>query len=137
MVERAEQGRLRDPPPEIVQRLPRALPAADGHAVCHRCRVCGARARGTDAVKDNAVLFNQTVEHPPSESTVRAATLQREIDRLGCAGRCSLIRLNTLLHGTFSMSNSPVTADAASFSQVHCQSFLLQAIRATRVGKIV
>src|SRR5271155_2538040 len=68
--------------PEPLQTFPRLGGAAARHAVGERDRVHGAGAGAADGLDANSLVLQELVENTPGESAVRAAALQRELDRL-------------------------------------------------------
>src|SRR5439155_9317513 len=68
--------------PETVELLARALDAAAHEAVSQRDRVHGAGAGAGYGGDLQPPILEQAIEHAPGEGTVRAATLECDVDLL-------------------------------------------------------
>jgi len=85
--QRAQLRRPRYPLPKILQRGARAVGALVGVAVDQHRGIHRSRRRARDAVDAQPRLLKQAVEHPPSESAMRATALQREVHEKWRAAR--------------------------------------------------
>ncbi len=80
------QADLGDRFPDRAQLGPRALRSPLGKAGGERRGIHGARARPAQPADLEVVVLEQAVEHAPREGAVRAAALEREIERLLFSG---------------------------------------------------
>jgi hypothetical protein len=77
----AERGGARNAAPEILERAPGALRLRRRMAVRQHGGTRGPGGCARNAFDPQLRLFQQSIEHAPSEGAVRAAALQREIHR--------------------------------------------------------
>ena len=64
------------------KRFPSSFPPAGRKSISKYDRIDGAGARSGYAVESEGFFFEQAVKYAPSESTMTAAALQRQIDNL-------------------------------------------------------
>ena len=97
-------------------------------------RVHGTRARCADPLDGQAIVFQEAIEHAPGVGTVRAATLERQIDGL----RANL--LPGRAHGCAPDGSGTVTAAAALsvsepvMSRVPCWNVIYAQIQVIRTA---
>ena len=79
--------------PESLQPFARALAAVERQAVGEHDGIDAAGAGRGDAVEADALVFQQAIEHAPSEGAVAAAALERQIDGLLTYNRLAMFKL--------------------------------------------
>ena len=89
-LDRAGGRRAADGPPEPGEMLARALGTTGLQAVGHHYRVHRPGTRAADALDPQSRFLKQAIEHAPGKRTVRATTLQSQLDRLGCCAHALL-----------------------------------------------
>src|SRR5262245_39927986 len=71
-----------------MQGLPRAVVASAYVAVGQHSSIQGSRAGPTDALDVDTTILQQSIQHAPSERSVRAASLECKIDPFCSVYRC-------------------------------------------------